>query len=756
MKKLFKYTLICLVCVHLTYGLCAQEELSLGIDNPQVKMIGARHSALGGTNPVIFGDINGLFINPSVISHIESMPFSSTYQRMMSDFEYYTINSSYPFKLPIPKGDEIEYQNASLGLSVGRVAMENIPETVFENERVRPIGMYSSGFNIVQLSVASSWYDVFNFTQLSGGFGTKLFNQFLNEKNRTAMGFDAGFTAIYQTNHPWVNNLYVGGSILNLFATSLKWDGVSGESLLPFQMFFGGGADLFDDFLTVYANNSAGGLSFSGEVRVTDIFSVRGSSDFSKFSFGTGIVFSELTGVGYEDYSVRFDYAYTSNDAPLDNIPNHIFSISILGETMPKQPKILDPRDVEVVNTPYYHVKGRGPKYTSMQIFNNDNLKRTARSSRFGSWGYEGFPLNEGKNTISVKAYDIDSDFSLKSDSVVIISDTLKPTVNITSYVENDYLKFIVTSLENLGEVNARIDNKSLVFQHDDGNKKVWVAEAEAPARMVDNSYVSKEMSMLKLYAKDVAGNSMDILKIPFFVGIEFPKDKYVQYKDKVRVIGKSSILAKSVAINGKSVYVDDEQNFSLSVPLDPGKNLLEVVVESKNDQLLTYIMRILSLTSFPDIQTGIKQRREIEFMATLGVIFGDKDGTFQPNKNVTRRYITKMMVNASKTPLDPIEGDVFADVPSDDPDAAYIQTAVMNGLVFAFPDGTFKPDRPLTLSETVALLSNAYIIGDQEVEDTGEFLKRKELAMFLAYTPKYEPKVERLINWESGYLPSK
>ena len=305
-------------------------------------------------------------------------------------------------------------------------------------------------------------------------------------------------------------------------------------------------------------------------------------------------------------------------------------------------------------------------------------------------------------------------------------------------------------------EVNARIDRKSLVFRNDDGNKKVWLAESQAPERMADNSYVSKEMSMLKLYAKDLAGNAMDMVKIPFFIGIDFPKDKYVQYKEKVRVIGKSSLLSKSVAINGKTVFVDEDQNFSLSVPLKPGKNLLEVEVESKNDQILTYVMRILSLTSFPDIQSGIKQRREIEFMATLGVITGDKDGNFYPNENVTRRYITKMMVEASKTPLDPVEGDVFADVASDDPDAAYIQTAVMNGLVFAFPDGTFKPDRPLTLSEAVSMLSNAYIIGDQEVEDTGEFLKRKELAMFLAYTPKYEPKVERLINWETGYLSTK
>ena len=39
-----------------------------------------------------------------------------------------------------------------------------------------------------------------------------------------------------------------------------------------------------------------------------------------------------------------------------------------------------------------------------------------------------------------------------------------------------------------------------------------------------------------------------------------------------------------------------------------------------------------------------------------------------------------------------------------------------------------------------------------QKVEETDEYVTRAQLAEFLAYTPKYERRIENLIDWENGY----
>ena len=90
--------------------------------------------------------------------------------------------------------------------------------------------------------------------------------------------------------------------------------------------------------------------------------------------------------------------------------------------------------------------------------------------------------------------------------------------------------------------------------------------------------------------------------------------------------------------------------------------------------------------------------------------------------------------------------------MPKTDPDAPYIQAAVENGLAFAYPDGTFKADQPLTLSEALFLLSNARIVDAQPELDEDQYIKRRELAQYLSYSPRYELQIERLIDWERGY----
>ena len=133
-----------------------------------------------------------------------------------------------------------------------------------------------------------------------------------------------------------------------------------------------------------------------------------------------------------------------------------------------------------------------------------------------------------------------------------------------------------------------------------------------------------------------------------------------------------------------------------------------------------------------------------------------DEDGKFYPNNYVTRQYITKLMVLSNKDVEIPekVEADLFLDVPQDHPYSLFIKAAIESGLMFAYPDGTYKPAQPLTLSETILLMSSAGLINEVEIdeEEYPGYVTRAQLAEFLAYTPQFEMKIEKLINWDTGY----
>ncbi len=418
--------------VLLLFLICITSEVSAQVArdlmNPQSHMVGARYLALGITNPAVLGDINGLFINPAVVSGIDYMPFSFTNQRVLGFFDYKVLNSSFPFDIPIPFENKTINQKVAIGLSYGSSTLEDIPETILENEgtkekeRVRPIGYFSSGFKIYQASIGASLYEMAGFNSLSMGAAMKIFNQFVKDQNRYAMSLDIGGIAVYHLNLPYlpyVNRMTVGGSILNLFSSQLEWADIKSTSYLPFQIFVGTGFDLLDDTVSVYINNSIEGIAFSGEWYLNN-FVFRGSSNFKTFSLGTSLLFENITGIAYQDYSIRLDYSYAQNIYPFSGDPTHALSVSILGESKPRTPQILVPSEKTLTREKYFTLSGVGPKNTAIRIFNNGSMTRTAQANRLGNWRYPSFPLKEGNNEISVSSYILDKDISPESEKVTL------------------------------------------------------------------------------------------------------------------------------------------------------------------------------------------------------------------------------------------------------------------------------------------------------------------------------------------------
>ncbi|MGG3004700.1 S8 family serine peptidase [Geobacillus stearothermophilus] len=102
----------------------------------------------------------------------------------------------------------------------------------------------------------------------------------------------------------------------------------------------------------------------------------------------------------------------------------------------------------------------------------------------------------------------------------------------------------------------------------------------------------------------------------------------------------------------------------------------------------------------------------EIVYLSSQGIVSGYRDGTIRPYAAITRAEAAVMLGRALH--LDGTKRETaFRDVDSADFASGYIQSAYERGLISGYPDGTFRPQQPITRAETAIVLSRAYDLPD-------------------------------------------
>ena len=98
-----------------------------------------------------------------------------------------------------------------------------------------------------------------------------------------------------------------------------------------------------------------------------------------------------------------------------------------------------------------------------------------------------------------------------------------------------------------------------------------------------------------------------------------------------------------------------------------------------------------------------------------LGFIAGFKDDTFRPQEPLTREQLVSIVIEALDTVPDikiqvptQVVAQPYFDVDSSRWSAAKIEWAKQKQIVSGYPDSTFRPDRPVTRAELMAVLSQA------------------------------------------------
>ena len=103
----------------------------------------------------------------------------------------------------------------------------------------------------------------------------------------------------------------------------------------------------------------------------------------------------------------------------------------------------------------------------------------------------------------------------------------------------------------------------------------------------------------------------------------------------------------------------------------------------------------------YKDIPDDLWSVTAISYMSKLGMVKGYPDGNFMPRADITRAEFAAMATRFADISAG---SKTFTDVAKDHWAYDVIQKAAAAGWISGYPDGSFKPDQPITRAEVVAI----------------------------------------------------
>ena len=107
----------------------------------------------------------------------------------------------------------------------------------------------------------------------------------------------------------------------------------------------------------------------------------------------------------------------------------------------------------------------------------------------------------------------------------------------------------------------------------------------------------------------------------------------------------------------------------------------------------------------YSDVAQGQWFNNAISTLSNAGIINGYSDGTFRPNAPITRAEFSKIAVSFFAYAGESYQG-VFSDVPAGKWYAQFVEAANQLGLVTGYPDGTFLPEKQITRAEACTIVN--------------------------------------------------
>ena len=134
----------------------------------------------------------------------------------------------------------------------------------------------------------------------------------------------------------------------------------------------------------------------------------------------------------------------------------------------------------------------------------------------------------------------------------------------------------------------------------------------------------------------------------------------------------------------------------------------MTVLAENESDST-EYTIRVQIEEQFSDVAPGAWYYDNVMDAAANGYVSGMGDGTFNPKGATTRAQFASMIAKAMGYD-DSLAGETrFKDVPADQWYAGAITYCFDNDIISGYDDGTFQPDKTITRQEAASILKNAF-----------------------------------------------
>ena len=174
-------------------------------------------------------------------------------------------------------------------------------------------------------------------------------------------------------------------------------------------------------------------------------------------------------------------------------------------------------------------------------------------------------------------------------------------------------------------------------------------------------------------------------------------EDNLITYDNKIEVTGRVKPGVEAF-INGLRADTSRDSTFKVVVPLKPEKNL--IVVEARFEgEKKTWKYKVLRKAKV-SVAGATTIKDKVEVLVTLGVIEVSPEAEFKLEASITRGELASWLVKAAALPLQRVENDPASDIKKDSPLAAYVKAALDWNLLKPFPDGSFRPNAPVSKEE--------------------------------------------------------
>ena len=202
--------------------------------------------------------------------------------------------------------------------------------------------------------------------------------------------------------------------------------------------------------------------------------------------------------------------------------------------------------------------------------------------------------------------------------------------------------------------------------------------------------------------------------------------------------------VVELTAYGSGSTLVSGETSVNYTNPVS-----LYVTSENKMTQV-KYTVTVEEGISFSDVKPGDWFYDNVMDAAQNGYVSGMGDGTFNPTGATTRAQFAAMIANAMGYDEDPNVESMFPDVADNYWGKAAINYCVQNGILTGYEDGTFQPEKAITRQEAAAILNNAFELAEKYGISTEKFPDNGAIAGWAA-DHVYAAKAAGLMKGDAG-----